>query len=74
MALCSFVFKEKILDCSVIMELQVRLKMELMTCQILKEVYSRSPDLELRKVAFDSLNKRMEEIDNALLCLQRAGK
>lgn len=56
------------------MELKLRLKMELMTCQILKEVYSRSPDLELRKVAFDSLNKRMEEIDHALLCLQRAGK
>lgn len=56
------------------MELKLRLEMELMTCQVLKEVYSRSSDLELRKVAFDSLNKRMEEIDHALLCLQRAGK
>lgn len=56
------------------MDLRVRLVMEMTTCQILKEVYSRSPDLELRKVAFETLNKRMEEIDYALLCLQRARK
>lgn len=49
---------------------RVRLAFEMTTCQVLKEVFSHCSDLELKKVAFETLNKKMEEIDNALLCLQ----
>ena len=53
-------------------DIRVRLAFELTTCQVLKDVFSRNSDLELRRAAFETLNKRMEEIDNALLCLQRS--
>lgn len=54
------------------MDLRFRLALEMTTCQVLKEVFSHCSDFELKKVAFETLNKKMEEIDYALLCLQRS--
>lgn len=54
------------------MDLKYCLVLELTTCQVIKETFSHCSDFELKKVAFETLNKKMEEIDYALLCLQRS--